>query len=434
MAESELPHGARRIVPNGCASSGAIDLRRLQALASHRGFVRCAALPATAFPGAQAALEQWLTQGHGAEMDYLRTKRDAPRQLLTQAKTLIVVALPHTKAEAPNGGPIASYALGPDYHHAMRNKLWRLAEDIAGALGRQILARVAVDTAPLLEREAATRAGLGFTGKNTMHIIPGVGSFILLGELLLDVELESDIYRGQNQTPPQRDELTSAAAETKRQQRSISKQHRLPVAQNIDLRSLPSSGCGECTACIDACPTDAFVAPFNLDARRCISYLTIEQSGSVPPNLRSLMGTWAFGCDVCQNVCPYNGSKKRPEGDADLAPAAAEQRPLFDQLVALLRLTSGDYRRFTRGQAQRRASRAQLQRNAAIALGNLADKRAVPALVDALQGNRAPLVRAHAAWALGQFDDTDSQRALKVARDTDADELVRKEAEAALKA
>jgi epoxyqueuosine reductase len=237
----------------------------------------------------------------------------------------------------------------------------------------------------VLEREAARRAGIGFTAKSTLTIVPGLGSTVLLGELLVDIELE-------------------------------------PAEPT-------SPRCGSCRACLDACPTQAFVDAFVLDARRCISYLTIELRGPIPRELRAAIGTRVFGCDVCQDVCPFNASSAaRPvapelEARPDLRPAS---------LVDLLELTSSGYRRLVRSSPMRRVSRARLARNAAVALGNSGDPRAVTPLVRALRSHSAPLVRSHAAWALGRLGGRESLAALERARSDDPDEGVREEAGLAL--
>jgi len=241
-----------------------------------------------------------------------------------------------------------------------------------------------VDTAPLLEREAARRAGIGFTAKSTLTIAPGLGSYILLGELLTDLEL--------------------APSE--------------PIA----------SSCGSCRACLDACPTAAFVDAYTLDARRCISYLTIELQGAIPRALRPLIGRWVFGCDICQEVCPFNHSPKPRPSEPELAP----RRSLTDpDLVELLQITSSAYRRFVRGTALKRISRHRLQRNAAVALGNTRSPAAAEPLARALLSNPSPLVRAHCAWALGQIGTEVARSALAASRQGELDETVIEEIEAA---
>jgi epoxyqueuosine reductase len=291
----------------------------------------------------------------------------------------------------------------------LRRALGVLGQLIADHAGRSITARACVDTAPLLEREAARAAGLGFIGKSNMLIVPGVGSRVLLGVLLVDIEIAMDTPQGER--------------------------------------------CGRCDACLRACPTQAFVGPWLLDARRCISYLTIEYKGWIPMELRPLIGTRVFGCDECQDVCPYNAgglghgrnragvlgpgpdrSKQLGSGDPALkeasrcGPIRSGHSRLRDQLhangpasggvveslKAWLRLTSSDYRRLTAGSAMRRTSRAQLLRNAAVAAGNAGSVELVDPLRELLTNSTYPIVRGHAAWALGRLGATELLHAASI--------------------
>jgi epoxyqueuosine reductase len=303
---------------------------------------------------------------------------------------LIVVALSYERGAAAPAAPrsgllpvtalVARYARGEDYHLVLKDRLRLLADRCAELSGRPVLARPCVDTAPLLEREAARRSGIGFSAKNTMTIAPGLGSYVLLGELLLDLELAPSA----------------------------------PIA----------SGCGSCRSCLDACPTSAFVDAYTLDARRCISYLTIELQGPIPRPLRPAIGRWVFGCDICQEVCPFNHSPKPRPGDPGLAPRAS----LSDlDLCALLALGSAGHRRLVRRTALKRVSRARLQRNAAVALGNSGEPAVVPALAAALATNPSALVRGHCAWALGRIATDDARRALADASTWETDPFVLEE-------
>jgi epoxyqueuosine reductase len=349
----------------------------------------------------------WLAAGHHGDMAYLATPAHVePRAnaatLLAGAKTLVAVALAYPAETAPlvaadslrrtgPRGDIARYARGADYHTVMKTKLFALARAIAVAAGTPVAARPCVDTAPLLERDEAERAGLGFVAKNTMLIAPGLGSWVLLGELLLDAEATLP-------TPPPR----------------------------IEKR------CGSCRACLDACPTGAFVDAFALDARRCIAYLTIELTGSIPRELRPLIGTRIFGCDVCQEVCPWNAGTRSGE-----APAAAELAPhparIEPELIALLQMGAYQFRRFVNRSALRRVHRAQFMRNVCVALGNAGDPAAIAPLREALTDDRA-LVRAHAAWALGRLADQAGLAARLAADPGETDAEVRVELELALAA
>jgi epoxyqueuosine reductase len=316
-------------------------------------------------------------------MHYLEKERAVPRLLLPEAETLVAVAIAYPGSRQA-GETVASYARGLDYHTVLKGKLLALSQQIANDLGRPLLARPCVDTAPLLERAAAERAGIGVTGKSTLTIVPGAGTYVLLGELLLDVVLP---------------ELS---------------------------QPLPKSVCGRCTRCIDECPTRAFVAPYVLDARRCISYLTIEHRGTIPREFRQAIGTHVAGCDICQIVCPFNASKKSRAYPSEFT--AIAEAP---DLPRLLHISSGDYRRWVKHSALSRLSRVQLMRNAAVALGNSNQPEAVPALIAALNSPHA-LVRAHVAWALGQKRSPEARTALQTALANEAEPDVREELEAAL--
>jgi epoxyqueuosine reductase len=324
--------------------------------------------------------------------------RADPTALLCEARTVIVVALPYPggaglvtlrrERSRPLTGTVASYALGRDYHEVMKERLWDLAGQTAELAKRPLVARSCVDSAPLLEREAARRAGVGFVAKSTMNIVPGLGSFVLLGELLVDVDIE---------------ESTSV-----------------------------DPGCGRCTACLNACPTGAFDAAYQLDARRCISYLTIEHHGVIPRHLRGPIGTRIFGCDICQDVCPYNAGAG-PEG---LIPEVRPRGELIAaDLVEWLELGSAAYRKLVKHSALGRAPRRVLKRNAAVALGNTKHPDAIAPLSRALSNDSSELVRGHAAWALGELFSQRPEEIRKLLIRTgqdDSDDWVREEAELAL--
>lgn len=319
--------------------------------------------------------EAWLAADYAGELVYLvrpdeRAARRDPRSLLASARTICTVAvsylhpdpLPDLSIEEvertgrpPGGlrGQIARYARAEDYHLVLKRRLGQLGEQLCQHLGIAVAYRVCVDTAPLLERALAARAGLGFQGKNTLLITPTVGSYTVLGELLLPLELPSGVP---------------------------AKPH-----------------CGRCQACLDVCPTGALVGEYLLDARRCISYLTIENPGAIPRALRAPIGTWIFGCDLCQEVCPWNAAD-RP-GDPELQPRRELAHP---ELLWLLQLGAAQFRRYVRRTALRRVGRAQLLRNVAVALGNVGTAAEVPALLRAL-AHESALVREHLYWALGQI-------------------------------
>ncbi len=374
--------GVYRISPHSDAPSREVGPEHLAALAHSFGLCRLGITSADPISArAQQALQTWLSQGFGADMAYLsHPERHRPRDLLPEAQSVLVVALmtPSPKSHAP----IAAYAGGQDYHFVLKQKLLLLAQQWALDSGRTLTVRPCVDTAPLLERELAERAGLGFTGKSTLTIAPGLGTRVLLGELLVDAELPHSPAR--------------------------------------------TGSCGQCTRCLDACPTQAFAGPYLLDARRCIAYLTIEQNGPIPPSLRRLIGERIFGCDVCQAVCPYNATRRAP-------PAAPElDGPPPPPLETILEMGSSAYRRWVAGTALRRVSRTCMQRNAAVALGNRGAITSIPVLAHTLVHHRSPLVRAHAAWALGCFTTKTAISALESAIGNEPDSVVRDEIEQAL--
>jgi epoxyqueuosine reductase len=363
-----------------------LDPAVVTALARELGFARAAVVPIEP-PRRHALFESWLLAGRAGEMAYLASPehtgpRADLRALLGSAAALIVVALAHDRrAPVPPDrllrGQIARYARGEDYHLVLRDKLAALADALARALGRPVASRPCVDSAPVHEREWAERGGLGFIAKNTMLIAPGAGSYVLLGELLVDAPLAP----------------TAPAAP-------------------------PRPRCGSCRACLDACPTGAFVDAYVLDARRCISYLTIEHRGPIPRELRPAIGTWVFGCDVCQEVCPFNaGAGESPEPRL----AARSLDHALPDLIALAGKGANQLRQFVRRTALRRIPRELLLRNTAVALGNTGAPEALPALA-ALLEDREPLVRGHAAWALGRLaaGETPAAGAARAALDTRA--------------
>ena len=354
----------------------AIDIA---ALARELGFHRAAIIPVEA-PRRHALYTSWLAAGHAGEMTYLAqpehvAQRGDLHTILESARSLVVVALAYDRTDpvlatrdegadvvvpprALLRGRIARYARGEDYHLVMRDKLVLLADRLAQLVGRPVATRPCVDSAPVLEREWAERGGLGFVAKNTMLIAPGLGSYVVLGELLVDADLA-------------------------------------PTAPE----SPPKPRCGSCRSCLDACPTGAFVDAYVLDARRCISYLTIEHEGILPRELRASMGTWVFGCDVCQEVCPFNAGAGEGH-DPQLSPRSIEHA--LPDLVALAAKGANQVRQLVKRTALRRISRDILLRNVAVALGNTNSPDAIPALVSLL-ANKNPLVRVHAVWALKQL-------------------------------
>jgi epoxyqueuosine reductase len=343
----------------------------------------------------------WVEAGHAGEMGYMARdldRRQHPRSVMPEARSVVVVGLLYNTGEADAAGrapdvapssrgpagQIACYAVGDDYHQVMKARLDGLLAWIRAEAGHDVYGRAYVDTGPLLERDLARRAGLGWFGKNTMLLHPRMGSYFFLGALMLDLPLAPD--------------------------EPFAREH-----------------CGTCRRCLDACPTGAFVAPHVLDARRCISYLTIELRGPIPRELRPLVGDWIFGCDVCQEVCPWN--RKAPLSDEPaFRPRSGFALP---ELIPLLSLTQEEFSTHFKGSPIKRAKRRGLLRNVAVALGNSGDRAAVPALVAALSDSE-PLVRAHAAWALGRLGGGEAAIGLRAARAAEGDPLVREELDLAL--
>ncbi|MCU0522975.1 MAG: tRNA epoxyqueuosine(34) reductase QueG [Anaerolineae bacterium] len=336
-----------------------MDAARLRQLAVEAGLDLVGAVPVRPSPTWDAYVH-WVDAGYAGGMAYLTradavARRSDPRLVLPQARTVLVCGVSYAGPAVPSlpplGGRVARYAWGPDYHDWLLARLERLVQLLEGALHVSVVSRCFVDTGPVLERAWACAAGLGWVGKHGCLIHPGLGSFVLLGVALLDVDLP--------ETAP---------------------------------GSLPS--CGTCTACIDACPTGALVAPGVLDARRCLSYLTIENRGAIPEPVRAAVGGRAFGCDTCQDVCPWN-RKPMKGASTDSVPETAV---LF--LPDLLTMDADTYARRFRRSPIWRATLEGLARNAAVVLGNTDDPAAHPYLVAAATGHPSPLVREHAADAI----------------------------------
>ncbi len=322
-----------------------------------------------------------------------RERRADPKRILPECKSILVLGIRYFQQDAqpmPDDsrprGRVASYAWGEDYHDIVAERLRALVAFLEAELGRPIPNRYYTDTGPVLEREFAQRAGLGWVGKNGMLINPKLGSYLILAEILLGVALEPDT----------------------------------PIA---------TDHCGTCTRCIDACPTQAILPTRTVDANRCLSYLTIENKGEIPQNLRAHLGEWVFGCDVCQMVCPWN--RRAPvEGDPAFAPRPGVPRPLLTEEI---RLSRQAFNRKFKGSPIKRAKRRGYLRNVAVALGNAAQPHTVEALRKALQ-DEEPLVRSHAAWALGQIATAEACEALHRALRTEETLEVRAEIRAALAA
>ncbi|MYA72273.1 tRNA epoxyqueuosine(34) reductase QueG [Candidatus Poribacteria bacterium] len=322
-----------------------------------------------------ARYRQWIENGYAGKMGYL--ERHLPlkvdvRQLLTEAKSVISLAMnyytldpPKALAEDPARGQISRYAWGDDYHDVIRQRLSELVDFIKKIAQTELKTRVCVDTAPIIEREYAQKAGIGWIGKNTNLIHWRSGSWYFLAEVLINIDLESD-------TAPLR------------------------------------GSCGTCTRCIEACPTDAIIEPNLLDSRLCISYLTIELKESIPKALRPKIGNLIFGCDICQEVCPWN-SKAVPTDEPAFQPRDGNLSP---KLLSLIGMTQQEFSRRFKGSPIKRTKRRGFLRNVLVAIGNWGEPRAVPALKNALTDHE-PLVRSHAAWALGKIGGDTAKQILQ---------------------
>lgn len=311
-----------------------------------------------------------------------------PERLLDGAKSIITVGASYHNNEpepSPKGnhGKFARYALGRDYHKVMKTRLRSLVRTLETDLQRTIKSRIFVDDGPMLDRAVAQRSGLGWYGKNTNILSPSHGSWIVLGQLITDLELNPDA----------------------------------PLKKT----------CGQCVSCIEICPTGAIVAPYVIDNRKCISYFTIECRGPIPRAFRPLIGDWVFGCDLCQEICPVN--RKAQPGSIPELHATIGHKSI--DLISLLELTDAGFLGLFQGTAIMRAKRVGLQRNVCVALGNLGVSEAVPALSKVLF-NGELLLRGHAAWALGRIGGYTAKQAMLTTLISERDPWVREEIEAAL--
>jgi epoxyqueuosine reductase len=345
----------------------------LKTYAYEIGFHLVGVTSADSFPQAELDITRWLNEGHQGEMAWLNQARTRlathPNELLPGAKSLIVVAVSYRTEEptqssvlspqsSPSSSPpkatgrLARYAWGSEYHDALRSRLKLLEAFLAERVQNPVRSRIFVDSGPLVERDAAVRAGLGFRGKNTNLLTP-IGSFVFLGALLTDVELDFD----------------------------------RPIDKN----------CGTCRLCIDACPTDALDEAYHLAAERCIAYLTIEHRGPIDEELRPKLGEWLFGCDICQDVCPHNASTRgRPRGWAEFEPRLGTRL----DLARVVAMDDQTFRETFRGSPIKRAKRRGLVRNAALAIGNGGQPADRPALEQAAASDPEPVVRDAAEWGL----------------------------------
>jgi epoxyqueuosine reductase len=361
--------------------------------------------------GDEEAFLQWCEQGFAAGMSYMTRRPELharPKLLVPKAASLITLAINYYAAAPPFAhenryGRVARYAWGKDYHEVVKPRLAALARRIEEIAGRPVSSRAFVDAVPLLERAVAARSGIGFFGKNTNLLQSARGSWFFLAEILIDLALESEVYRQQ-------------------------------------------VSCGTCHRCLDACPTDAFAGPYRLDSRRCISYLTIENKGAIPRELRPKLGEWIFGCDACQemrpeatrpgrlpvivrgqteSVCPFNRFAKETDW-REFHPEAGIG-PRLDLTGVLSIATDEEFRARFKGTPLMRPKRRGLLRNAAVVAANVGCASAVPGMIERIERDPEPLIRSHALWAVARLDPRKAgplaERAV-----ADPDPLVRDEA------
>src|SRR6266581_1558732 len=382
------------------------------------GFDTARISSAEAFPEAERVIKERIAQGLMDGLPWFTAERADvschPDALLPDARSIISLAMFYLTEQpddenagtdnAPTQGPrgrISRYAWGDDYHEVIKPKLQQFAlwlrQYAHGEINSELETRLFVDTGRMVDRAVAQRAGLGWYGKNTNILTKGWGSWVFLAEIVTNLPLQADT----------------------------------PV----------KTSCGSCEICLHACPTQALPAPYVLDNTRCISFLTIELRGSIPLELRPLMGNLIFGCDICQEVCPVNKVAERRLGLRNTPKTVSREphkafRPRAPvgsspELIPLLSLTEEQFRERFRHSPIRRTKRRGLLRNVCVALGNIGDQQAVPALLGALRDHE-PLVRGHAAWALGRIGGEEAKQALQLALSAEEDQEVQQEIRCAL--
>ena len=368
---------------------------RVKLLAARHGLTISGITSTLPFDGLTDTLTEHIEAGHVDGLDWFNAERARiagdVRQLHPTAQSIVSVGLaywPGPTDKPDDGvrrGRISRYAWGRDYHRILKRRMRGFVGALENELGRPIETRDLVDTARVSDRAIAARAGVGWFGKHSNLIVPGHGSWVLLGEVLLDLDLEPD----------------------------------QPLNRN----------CGSCRICLDRCPTGAIVEPYTVHAPLCISYLTIELRGPIPRELRPKMGDWVYGCDVCQEVCPYTGAAAVAD-DEDLRPKSLDNA--YPALHWLLEMSQDEFGATYFGTPVPRTKRRGLARNAAVALGNIGDDADIPVLGRALTTHDESLVRGHAAWALGRIGGHGARATLDHARRREIDNTVREEIDLAL--
>jgi epoxyqueuosine reductase len=378
--------GEERTLPDSAGARRVLEERAREA-----GFDLVGVASAEPLREGGERLREWQEAGMAADMGYMHRPVELlsdPKKLQKSARSVVSLGVSYYPGDHPENegaGRVARYAWGRDYHEVIKARLFRLREELEEELGVRIKARGFTDAVPLLERSAAQHAGLGFFGRNSCLINGEVGSYFFIADLIVDLDLAPD---------------------------------------------QPGTGtCGRCTRCMDQCPTGAIKAPGVVDARLCISYLTIENRGEIPRGLREKIGDWAFGCDVCQEVCPYNKTKASKSRWPEFSAEAGHGPYLNIEEVLEIRADEEFEERFA-GTPLTRPGRAGLLRNCCVAAGNLKLKEVVPALVRALREDSSALVRGHAAWALGEIGGAEA--ALKEAAEVEEDTWCKEEIRLAL--
>jgi epoxyqueuosine reductase len=369
--------------------------RRVQEAARASGLMLASVTSAESFPGLSEFLADHIERGRMEGLEWFTSDRAAfsaePRNLHQTARSIISVGLPYRVADTgkPDDGVtrgrISRYAWGEDYHRVLKRRMKQMHHELEQAFGRPIESRQLVDTARIVDRAVAARSGLGWYGKHSCIIVPGYGSWVMLGEMVLDLELEPS-------------------------------------------QSLPND-CGRCRICIDNCPTGAIEEPYKVNTSRCLSFQTIEQRERIPHELRSSLGDWVFGCDICQEVCPYTGAAATVE-DPEVSHGSVQRR--YPSLGWLLEMSEDEFRSTYARSAVLRTKRRGLARNAAVALANVGHERDMPVMTRALHHHDEPLVREHLAWSLGQFECREARTALGEALNRESDPSVRDEIARAL--
>ncbi|MGB3680860.1 MAG: tRNA epoxyqueuosine(34) reductase QueG [Rubrobacteraceae bacterium] len=365
--------------------NGSAARQVLEEKARAAGFDLVGVSPAEPLSEGGERLREWQEAGMAADMGYMQRPVELisnPKKLQKSAKSVVSLGVsyyPGEHPENPGSGKVARYAWGRDYHMVIKERLFRLREELEEELGVRIKARAFTDAVPLLERSAAQHAGLGFFGRNSCVINGEIGSYFFIADLIMDLELPPNAHG--------------------------------------------TGTCGQCTRCMDRCPTGAIKAPGVVDARLCISYLTIENSGDIPRELRPLVGDWAFGCDICQEVCPYNKTKATQSRWPEFG-AQAGTGPYLDFTEVLEIRTEEEFESRFAGTPLTRPGRAGLLRNCCVAAGNLRLGKNVPPLTRCLQRDPSALVRGHAAWALGEIGGPEARAALRDAESTETGQWV----------